>query len=52
MAHVSPMIRARVEQIKGVDLQKYVDDRTPKEIQRGFGRMLLSVVLILVIDLL
>ena len=41
MAHVSPMIRARVEQIKGVDLQKYVDDRTPKEIQRGFGRMLL-----------
>ena len=41
MAHVSPMIRARVEQIKGVDLQKYVNDRTPKEIQRGFGRMLL-----------
>lgn len=41
LKHISPMINARVEKIKGIDLRKYVNQNQSGEMRRGFGPMLL-----------
>ena len=41
LKHISPMINARVEKIKGIDLREYVNQNRSGEMKRGFGPMLL-----------
>lgn len=41
LKHISPMINARVDKIKGIDLRKYVIQNQSGEMKRGFGPMLM-----------